>query len=199
MNGLTRTPRGFASSSGQALVETALIVPFLLMLALNTINFAYFFLVAVNLAAAPRSGALYSILGFATPNSLSLPPPGQAAGCTTTTSTSVSCLTLNDMTGALSSGGSTPVQVCTVFTGINADGTSKCTPYNSSGSYTPDIDMGSASSGFHLNRVDVTYTFRPLIPGTPFNITLLAASICNSSGGSFQCTFHRQAEMRVMN
>ncbi len=65
MNGLERTPQGFASSSGQALVETALIVPFLLMLALNTINFAYFFVVAINLAAAPRSGTLYSTLGFA--------------------------------------------------------------------------------------------------------------------------------------
>lgn len=198
-DGLARTPWGFRSSSGQALVETALIVPFLLMIALNTINFAYFFLVAVNLAAAPRSGALYSILGFQTPNSLSLAPPGQTAGCTTATSTSVSCLTLNDMTGALSNGGTTPVQVCTAYSGINADGTSVCTGYNNSPVYTPDVDMGSATSGFHLNRVDVTYAFTPLIPGTPFNIALLPASICNSNSGTFQCTFHRQAEMRVMN
>ena len=52
---------------GQAMIETAIVLPILLALAFNVINFGYFLLMAVNLAAAPRSGALYSIIGAATP------------------------------------------------------------------------------------------------------------------------------------
>ena len=44
-----------ASRSGEGLIETALIVPFLLTMILNAVNFGYFFLVALNLTAAPRS------------------------------------------------------------------------------------------------------------------------------------------------
>ena len=206
MNGLTRTPWGFASSSGQALVETALIVPFLLMLALNTINFGYFFLVAVNLAAAPRSGALYSIVGSATPTSLSLPAPGSPSS-----TTSVSYLTYRDMTGALYSPTTqATLQVCSVtaspsspFINPGTSQTVKCVTCSGSscgsagaGSPTPHSDLESPS--FVLNRVDVSYQFTPLIPGTPFNIVLLASPVCTTAGG-VTCTFHRFAEMREMN
>ena len=64
------------STSGQALVETALMLPVLMLFVLNIINFGYFFLVALNLTVSPRSGVEYSILGFATPSSLSLPAAG---------------------------------------------------------------------------------------------------------------------------
>ena len=43
-------------TAGQALLETALVLPLLLVLILNVINFGYFFFVALNLSAAPRSG-----------------------------------------------------------------------------------------------------------------------------------------------
>lgn len=187
--------REFSGTSGQALIETALIVPFLLMLALNVVNFGYFFLVAVNLAASPRSGAEYSILGGATPPSPALAPAGGA-----TTTNSVSYLSLNDMTGALYNGGAAGVQVCSSTVGLSNPGTasqtSKCSQYNSSPSYAADTDLEAPQ--FVLNRVDVTYTFTPLIPGTPFNIVLLASPLCSSSGG-VTCTFHRGAEMREMN
>jgi hypothetical protein len=180
-----------SSCSGQSLVETALLVPFLLMLALNAINFGYFFFVAVNLAAAPRSGVEYSIQGFETPVAMSLPDAGPTA-----TATSVSWLTLNDMTGALASGGSAKVQVCSQSIGLAGSGSnqiSQCSQYNSSPAYTPDADPEAPN--FVLNRVDVTYTFAPLIPGTPFNLIVLAACTTNNSS----CTFHRQASMRAMN
>ncbi len=186
--------KNLKSASGQSLVETALMAPLLLMFVLNAINFGYFFFVAVNLAAAPRSGVEYSILGFATPDYLSLPAPGG-----TTTTTSVSYLTLNDMTGALASGGNAEVQVCTSYSGVSGSGssqTSNCNQYNSSPTYTPNADPEAPN--FILNRVDVTYKFTPLIPGTPFNIVLLASPICSTSSG-VTCTFHRQASMRVMN
>jgi hypothetical protein len=186
--------KNLKSTSGQSLVETALMAPLLLMFVLNAINFGYFFFVAVNLAAAPRSGAEYSILGFATPGYLSLPAPGG-----TTTTTSVSYLTLNDMTGALASGGNAEVQVCTAYSGVSGSGssqTSNCNQYNSSPTYTPNADPEAPN--FILNRVDVTYKFTPLISGTPFNIVLLASPICSTTSG-VTCTFHRQASMRVMN
>jgi len=51
---------------------------------------------------------------------------------------------------------------------------------------------------FMLHRVDVTYTFSPLIPGTPFGLALLPMTACSVSGGNVLCTFHRQVSMRVM-
>jgi hypothetical protein len=42
-----------------------------------------------------------------------------------------------------------------------------------------------------LQQVDVWYTFRPIIPGRPFNIT--------TPCGLGNCQFHRRAFMRSMN
>jgi hypothetical protein len=46
---------------------------------------------------------------------------------------------------------------------------------------------------FVTSRVDVTYSFPPLIPGTPFNLVLAGSAF--SSG---QYTFNRHIEMRAM-
>ncbi len=180
---------------GQAMIETALMLPGLLLLVFNTINFGYFFLLAINLAAAPRSGALYSILGASTPIGVDLADPGP-----TGTQSSVSYLTLADLTGAVSNGSTTPVQVCTAKSGTTGSGTTLltvCTQYNSSPTYTPDADPEAPS--FVLNRVDVTYTFSPLLDQRLFNLVLLATPICTGTGGSVTCTFHRQVSMRAMN
>jgi Flp pilus assembly protein TadG len=182
-------------SRGQAMVETALMLPFLLGLVFNVVNFGYFFLMAINLAAAPRSGALYSILGASTPIGVDLADPGP-----TTSPISVSFLTLGDLTGAIGNGGSARVQVCTAKSGVSGSGTSLltvCSQYNSSPSYTPDPDPEAPS--FVLNRVDVTYTFRPPLDQRLFNLVLLATPVCTGTGGSVTCTFHRQVSMRVMN
>lgn len=184
------------ASSGQSLIETALILPFLLMILLNAINFGYFFLVAINLTSAPRSGVEYSILGYETPAQLSFAPAGPSS-----LATSTSYLTYQDMTGALYSPANTPVQVCASVNGLNNPGlatqASKCTAYGNAATFpAPAPDPESPS--FVLARVDVVYKFSPLIPGTPFNIVLLASPICTSSGGTVTCSFHRQASMREM-
>jgi len=203
-------------SSGQSLVETVLITPLLLILVLNAVNFGYFFLVTLNLTAAPRSGVEYSIQGFDTPSAISLPlagPPtpcgvGNTAGCL-----SVSYLTYRDMTGALNNPTGASLQVCSPTnlnsskSGVNGTGVnqvancvtcsgSSCGSVGAgSGVGTPPAHADPEAPSFVLNRVDVTYTFTPLIPGTPFNIVVLAA--CGGPGTS--CTFSRHAEMRVMN
>jgi Flp pilus assembly protein TadG len=180
---------------GQAMVETALLLPGLLWLVFNVVNFGYFFLMAINIAAAPRSGALYSILGGSTPTGVGLADPGP-----TTAITSVSYLTLQDMTGAIPAGGSAKVQVCTAKSGVTGTGTSQlsaCNQYNSSPTYTPGADPEAPA--FVLNRVDVTYTFKPLLDQRLFNLVLLATPVCTGSGGGVTCTFHRQVSMRAMN
>ncbi len=190
------------NNSGQALVETALILPIVLLLVLNIINFGYFFLVALNLTASPRSAAEYSILGFQTPGSQSLP-----------TDVPVSYLSGQDLYGAISSPASVSIQVCSSTVGLSGSGatqTAKCAPCTLSstdmsascstgGTGSPAPSSDPESPTFVLDRVDVDYSFSPPIPGTPFGLALLPLGVCSSSGGTVTCRFHRQVSMREMN
>lgn len=190
------------SDSGQSLVETVLILPLLLLILLNAVNFGYFYLVTLNLTSATRSGAEYGMLGSATPAGTALPP---AAG---TSPLTVSYLTYQDITGGLGSPGSATVQVCSANLGTTGAGAAQiancltCTSSTScssaAGTGSPVPDSDPEAPAFVLNRVDITYTFSPLIPGTPFGLALLPLSACTSSGGSVNCSFHRQVSMRAM-
>jgi Flp pilus assembly protein TadG len=198
-------------AAGQALMEFVLMVPILLMIVLNAINFAYFFLMALNITSAARSSGLYSIMGGATPASTPLPPAGS-----TTTTTSVSYIAYQDLTGAVYSPttSNTGVQVCSPSVGApSAAGVSQCSPFGLAASYPAadsDPECNSASSAknppctggapaFSLNRVDVAYQFTPPIPLMPLNILTLLGPNCTSTGGVVTCTFYRHVEMRAMN
>ncbi len=189
-------------SRGQSLLETALLMPLILLLVLNVVNFGYFFVVAVNLAASPRSGVEYSILGFSTPGSLSLPSAGPPSSATT-----ISYLSQQDLTGAISNSTGATLQVCSAAIGVTGAGSGQTTlcvsctgsSCGASGAGSPSPASDPEAPNFILNRVDVDYTFSPLIPGTPFGLALLPISVCSSSGGNVTCTFHRQVSMRVMN
>jgi hypothetical protein len=209
-----RMPKFARGSSGQALVETVLLVPLILLIVLNVINFGYFFFVAVNLAASPRSGVEYSILGFSTPGSLTLPPAGPPAGpssgaCVDALSLhpGVSYLSQCDLIGAVNAPTDATIQVCSSTVGISGSGASETTECvsctgstcGSAGTGSPAPASDPEAPNFILNRVDVNYSFSPLIPGTPFGLALLPISVCSSSGGNVTCTFHRQVSMRVMN
>lgn len=188
---------------GQALLETVLIMPIFLTLVLNALNFGYFFLMALNLTSSARTGGLYSIMGSSTPSQISLPNAGPS-----TTNTSVSYLTYQDLTGAVSApttNGS--IQVCSPSVGINNPGTktetTACSTFGSISTFPapspdPELNAGNTAPAFLLNRVDVTYQFKPLIPLMPFNIVVLASPACTSTGGVVTCTFSRHTEMRVM-
>jgi hypothetical protein len=188
-------------NAGQALIETALMLPILLVMLINAANLGYFFLVVLNITAAPRSGLLYAIVGPSSPAATNYPAAG---GASTTT---VSYLTQQDLTGALyNPAANATVQVCSQIIGTNGSGSAQksncisctggtCGSVNSGGTgEVPDADPEAPS--FVLHRVDVGYTFSPLIPGWPFNLALLSTSVCNAAGTS--CTFHRFAEMRAM-
>ena len=91
------------------MIETILAMPLLLMIVLNAVNMGYVYLMAVNLAAAPRVAAEYSIMGFETPAASALANAGPI-----TTNTSVSYLARRDMTGAIHSPTTASVQVTPV-------------------------------------------------------------------------------------
>ena len=205
-----RKRRALSGSSGQALVETALILPFLLFLILNAVNFAYFFLMAVNLTGASRTSGIYSVMGNATPVSSPIQKAGPpstacpASGATTT----VSDLALQDLCGAVYSPSTTNtgIQVCSSSVGVLNPGSAtmqtQCTSYGvgsfSSAEPDPELNASSTAPAFLLNRVDVAYQFSPPIPLSPFNIIALATPVCTSTGGNVTCTFYRHIVMREM-
>ena len=200
--GGTNGPAIVPGQAGQSLLETALVMPLMLLVVLNVINLGYFFVVAVNVAAAPRTGVEYGIKGFSTPGSPSLPQAGPPSGNAT-----VSYLSQQDLTGAIYNPTSASLQVCTQVLGLNGSGANQaanCT--TCTGSTCGSVGTGSPGPAadpeaplFILHRVDTTYTLSPLIPGTPFGLALLPIPVCRASGGNVNCVFHRQVSMRAMN
>ena len=197
-----RTRRLARNTSGQALIETALVLPFLLFFVLNVVNFAYFFIVGLNIVASPRSGTEYSILGFETPTSLRLPNAGPPSTINT-----ISYLAQQDLTGAVINPTGASIQVCTEMIGVSGSGASQvskcmtCTgsTCGSANTGTPTPNADPEAPRFMLQRVDVDYTFSPIIPGTPFGLPLLPMRNCSVSNGTVTCRFHRQVSMRAMN
>jgi hypothetical protein len=206
-----RKLRSLRGSSGQALIETVLVLPLLLMIVLNAVNFAYFFLMALNITSASRSAGIYSIMGGATPSAIALPkggPNGGTLDCTSAAVGTVSYLACQDLTGSVYSPSTNAgVQVCSSTVGVLNPGTAtmqtSCKKFGTIGSFAaaePDPEKNAANTvpAFLLNRVDVAYQFSPPIPLSPFNIFVLASPICSSSGGNVTCTFYRHVVMREM-
>ncbi len=203
-----RKPSRFSSTRGQSLVETALMLPLLMIVVLNVINLGYFFLVAVNLTGAARTATLYSIEGSYTPYASSQPASG-SSNCTTSPNT-VTCLALQDLTGAVWNPTNTnnTVRVCSNSNlnssgqGTNGSGSaqvSNCQSCSSAGcqsvavgSPVPAIDPEAPN--FVANEVTVNYQFNTLIPGTFFNAALQALPGCSGA----TCTFSRKAALRSM-
>ena len=203
-----RRPVAERNSRGQSLVETALVLPLLVMVVLNVVNLGYFFLVLSNLTGAARTATMYSTEGSATPAATALPTSGGASP--TTSLFSVTYLTFQDMTGALWNPTGASVQVCSPIningsnSGTNGSGATQkancetCTSgsgCSAAGTGSPVPASDPEAPNFILNQVDISYTFNTLIPGKLFNIPLQASAMCNSGS----CTFVRRARMRGMN
>lgn len=182
-------------------------LPLLLLIVCNVVNLGYFFLVALNLTGAARTSTLYSIEGSYTP--YAQPEAGSGGGTPTTTPGTVAYTVYQDLTGALWNPTAATVQVCTQMnvsagTGVGLNGAgatqkANCETCTSSGCGAPGGGSPVPSSdpeapNFVLNQVDISYTFRTLIPGRVFNIPLQASAMCNAGS----CTFRRRAIMRSM-
>lgn len=186
------------NSSGQALIETAIMLPLLLVIVLNAVNFAFFFLMALNITSSSHSSGIYSVMGGATPAARALPPAGPQ-----TTASTVSYLAYQDLTGAVStpSTSNTGVNVCSSTVGISGSGSTTvttCTSNGAGGGFPSSAEADPEAPSFLLGRVDVAYQFSPPIPFSAFNLIVLAAPNCVSSGGTVTCTFYRHVVMREM-
>jgi Flp pilus assembly protein TadG len=183
--------------SGQAMIETILVLWFLLLpVLLNAINMAYFFLAVLNLQSAPHKSNLYAIMGSATPAAQLLPPK--------TGANSVSTIAYQDLLSSAIASGNAAVRVCRAGTCATAGTTPGNYSFPSLTDTDPENNIAGTAPAFDLSRVDIAYQFNPLIPGAIFNVGLLgfpacgggSTSCCNTNG---TCVLHRFAEMRVMN
>jgi hypothetical protein len=184
-------------------------LPLILMLVLNVVNLGYFFLVTVHLAGSSRTSTLYVIEGGASPFGGAIPSSGGSSP--TTTKNSVTYLAFQDLTGSVWNPTGASVQVCSQAN-VNSSGSgtntaggalrTNCEACTSSGCGTagngsPVPSADPEAPLYVTNRVDIQYTFPPLIRGAIFNIPLRAfTGICGASGN---CTFNRHVEMRAMN
>jgi Flp pilus assembly protein TadG len=184
--------------SGQALIESAIIIPFVLTVIFNAVNYGYFFYVAQNMSAAVRSGALYSMLG----GSSTYGGPYASAGTSATDINGVANLVYQDMQGALpGAAANASVRVCSPSVGTTVTGTvttTTCSAVFGPSVTFPPVDPDPENPNFLLNRVDVAYAFSPLIPGAPFSAVLLFIPNCSLVSGSVSCTFKSHVSMRAM-
>jgi Flp pilus assembly protein TadG len=150
-------------SEGQALVEFALIIPLVLLLAVNAINFGGFLFAWITVAGAARSGAQYMIMSSASPGA-----PTRAAPAL------ISALVANDAFSLMNKA-SLVVVTCTNQTTSAGCGTL----------------ADPEAPAYTLATVDVTYTYKPLIP--LFSFPKLGIGATLPSG-----TIHRKAVMRML-
>jgi Flp pilus assembly protein TadG len=160
---------------GQSLLEVALMVPIFTALVCYAVDFGFFFLVATSLNSAARNALEYSIQGTSSPAQAVEPDPSL-----------VSNLAIAAIGLAGASTTNVSVQVCSSAVGVNrSNNTAQCTtPSSGAGAVTGTPDVDPESPTFQLNRVDVVYTFNPIIP--------IPAAIFPTR------TFHRMVEMRAM-
>ncbi len=151
--------------SGGSLLETALVLPLLIVMMLFAVDFGYFFLVVNNTITAARNAALYSIQGFDSVGQTQLPSAGTAGSLSDTTG--IAGLAAGDMSGLSSnvSAANPQIYVCTKAIGVTPVVTNgsttgyrtNCATYPSGTlSFTPDVDPESLN-GMLLHRVDVVY------------------------------------------
>jgi len=131
------TPQVSAPAKGQALVEFALVVPLVFLLAVNAANFGGFLFAWITVANAARDGAQYMAMSSA---SAGKPTPA--------TLTQITALVTNDVTSLLNRS-SVVVAICT----NNTTSATGCTTFSD-----PE------APAYTLAAVDVTYNYSPFFP-----------------------------------
>ena len=174
-----RCRRPSQGQDGQSLLETAVAIPLMLWLAFNIINWGYMWVMVLTLSTAPRIGVQYATQGGSAGTSSSAPD-----------TTAVSNLVYENLTNAINGATSSTVavQVCTSAKGVNAAGVALCDQFGPASNFpfaTPAADPEAPV--YVLDRVDVGYTVKPLIPGAGFAVILPA-----------RLNFHRQVSMRSL-
>jgi Flp pilus assembly protein TadG len=177
------TQRRTASNGGQSLIEFALILPLIVLLVVNVVNFGSFLYTWIEVSNAARAGAQYMVLSGA-----SLNHPTQA------TSALITKLVRDDL-GSLVNGSGATVRVCT-----NNNGTFDLTSGQVDASGNPVACASGNTDGFSdpepgsyvLATVDVSYTWQPLIPLWDFPRLGIHATLPGN------LTIHRTGVMRMI-
>lgn len=167
-------------SSGQSLLEVAVMIPLLFALVGYAVDFGYFFVAAATITAAARNATQYSVLGYQSPDQGPIPTAGPDSN-----GTSVAEEAIGDLTSLINSSTTATVQVCSKSLGTTGN-LANCSSYGPTvPTYVPAQDPEAPR--FVLQRVDVTYTVQPPIPMSFFKVPLLPTM-----------QFHRQVSMRAM-
>jgi Flp pilus assembly protein TadG len=168
------------------MIETALVMPVLVLMLCFAIDTGYFFIVAANLASASRNAVLYSGQGFDSPVQ-QLPSAGTVGSLTDTAG--AAGLAGGDLSGLANISTQASVEVCSKSIGVSQTGSgyiTNCSTYPSGSlNFTPDQDPES-TNGMLTQRVDVVYTVSPPIPVNFFTFTMPPL------------TLHLEAEMRAL-
>jgi hypothetical protein len=176
-----------AADQGSSLIETAMVVPILVLILCFAVDVGYFFIVAANLVSSSRNAVLYSGQGFVSPAQQQMPSAGTSGSLSDTAG--VAGLAGGDMSGLANMSTLTSVQVCSKGIGVTQTSNgyiTNCSTFPSGSlSITPDQDPES-NSGMLAQRVDVVYTASPPIPLSFFTFTMPALSV------------HWSAEMRAI-
>ncbi len=160
------------SERGQSLVEYAFMVPFLLLLIVNCVNFGAFIYDWIAVANGARAGAQYAILG------------GSSAGGLTAAS---GAAIVNVITADMASLPGTPtIAVC-----INNNGTLTSLSGTCSLTGANAVPADPEAPLYVLATVDVTYTYTPLTGALSFPKLGIHATIPPTS-------IHRRAVMRLI-
>jgi Flp pilus assembly protein TadG len=171
------------SAGGQALIEFALILPLLLILIVNAVNFGGLFFAWITVSNAARDGAQYMSRG-----SVAWGSPAPTAPTAAQISTNI---VANDVAG-LPNSASLAVRVCTrTPSGRGSGGTAPtiaCTTPTGSFSTAPSNppeDASSEAPSFVMAWIDVGYDYQTYIP--VYVLTLPSTM-----------NIHRQAVMRML-
>lgn len=196
---------------GQALIEAALVLPLLLILIANVVNFAGLYYAFVEVGNATRAAGDYTIMGTiaysgtdasgASAPQLHAPSDNGLAGAQL-----VANMLATDMS-SLPNATSIAVRVCELNPSNAAISNATCNICNNgssgmtcaagSGSFTvnpsPDSSTGEGGS-YTLTWVDVSYTFTPFVPlSLQFPGLGLAVTLPSN------LVVHRQSVYRVLN
>lgn len=161
-----------AETRGSSLIETALVMPILILMLCFAVDIGYFFIVAANLVSSARNSVLYSGQGYITPGE-QLPPAGTSGSLADTAG--VAGLAGGDLAGLANMTTKTKVQVCSKSIGLTKNGnnfTANCATFPSGTlNFSPDQDPES-NYGMVTHRVDVVYTVSPPIPVNFFGFSM---------------------------
>ena len=180
-------------TEGTSLIETALVLPILIVLCLYAVDFGYYFLVAGNLVTASRNAALYSSQGFSTPSQQQIPSAGTAGSLADTAGTAG--VAGGDLSGLANVSTRAQVEVCSKSLGVTSvkSGSTvtgyitNCSTFPSGSlSHTPDTDPESLY-GLLLHRVEVVYTIN-----MPVSLNLFTFNLTPPA------TFRWQVERRAI-